>query len=110
MTFPPLARLKKWLTPVTVITTGGRDDNGDILPDTSYVQEDCLISLRTTSDPTDRSSVNTGEAVLYAPLSISISTTDRIEVPEGGYLPGLWAVDGQPMRWPLGYEIPLRKE
>ena len=110
MTFPPLKNLKRWTTTVTVIKTGGRDDDGDVLESTSYSQSDCLVALRSTNDPVDRSSVNTAEAILYAPVDADIDSTDRIEVPEGSFLPGTWAVDGHVMHWPFGVEVPLRRE
>lgn len=101
-----------WKTDVVLISGGGRDDDGNIISSTETTLTGCLIAPRRTEDPVDRSEIVVGEAVLFVPLgaTASIPSSARIRVPQGAALPGLWSVDGQAVRWPYGFEVPLRKE
>lgn len=98
---------KSWRTDVTVIRGGGRDAKGNPLPPVEIPVRDCLIGSRATADPLDRSEVVNSTAVLYRDPGFTFLPSDRIRVPEGARMAGLWAVDGRPGEWPQGVEVGL---
>lgn len=103
----------EWLTDVTVVRGGGRDSRGNPLPTTELPVTDCLVGARATMDPLSRGDLTTADGILYRDLEpgVEFRPTDQVRVPEGAWLAaGVWAVDGEPKRWPLGWEVPLRKE
>lgn len=99
-----------WRFTAEVLSGGGRDKWGDPLPETSALVEGCLLAPQTSSDPADFSAFVTDKAVLYAPSSASFTSVSRVRTPAESPLPGLWAVDGSPVRWPAGWAVPLRRE
>jgi len=98
---------KSWRTDVTVIRGGGRDAKGNPLPSQEIPLRDCLIGARATSDPVDRSDVTSSTAVLYRDPGFTFLPADRIRVPAGARMAGLWSVDGRPAEWPDGWEVGL---
>ena len=103
----------EWLCDVVVLRGGGRDSRGNPAPVTEVPVTDCLVGARATMDPLSRGDLTTADAVLYRDLGdgVTFLPTDRVRVPEGTWLSaGVWAVDGEPKAWPLGWEVPLRKE
>lgn len=98
----------EWRTDV-IVHRGGRDPMGNPLPDQQTPLEDCLVGPRPTADPLDRSDVVDAKIVLYRDPdpAFTFRSTDRIEVPAGHRMAGLWAVDGRPGEWPLGAEVGL---
>ena len=103
----------EWLVEVVALRGGGRDSRGNPLPVEEVPVADCLVGSRATMDPLSRGDLTTADGILYRDLEpgVEFFSTDRIRVPEGAWLAaGVWAVDGEPKRWPLGWEVPLRKE
>jgi hypothetical protein len=98
-----------WKTDVTVIRGGGSDPMGNPLPTEEIPVTGCLPAPRATSDPVDRSDLTSATAVLYHE-NFDFQSTDRIRFPDTAVLRGTWAVDGEPQRWPVGIEVPLRKD
>lgn len=98
---------KEWRTDVTVIRGGGRDAKGNTLPSQEIPLRNCLIGPRATTEPLDRSDVTSATAVLYRDPGFTFLPSDRIRVPEGARMAGLWAVDGRPGEWPQGVEVGL---
>lgn len=109
--FTPLDLLpRQWLFDVTVIS-GRRDKYGNRAnPDSGRTVTGCTLGPTSNDEGGNDSDVVTVRATLYAPPGTSISSTDRVRTPPGSPLPALWAVDGEPVHWPLGTAIPLRKE
>jgi len=100
-----------WKVDVDVLVSNGRDDNGDPVPPTVVRVNGCLLAPRTTNDdPHDFSDFVTDRATLYAPLSATFKSTDRVRTPAHAPIEGTWAVDGSPVRWPFGWAVPLRRE
>lgn len=97
---------KSWKTDVVVVRSGGRDAKGNPLPTQEIPVAGCLIGLRSTADPVDRSDLVTSTAVLYHEGFVFLST-DRIRVPVGARMAGEWSVDGRPGEWPHGVEVGL---
>lgn len=103
----PLDRLpESWFTDVTVLRSGGRDPKGNPMPDTEIPVAHCLVAPRSTSDPVDRSDVVETREVLYH-KDFVFFVSDKIRVPKGARMAGLWAVDGRPAEWPFGVEVGL---
>jgi len=101
----------EWLTEVVVLRGGGRDREGNPLPVEEIPLADCLVGSRSTENPVDRADLTRTEGILYRDLGFNFRHTDRIRIPDGTWLAaGEWAVDGDPKRWPMGWEVPLRKE
>jgi len=98
---------KSWLTDVTVIRGGGRDAKGNPLPTVELQVSRCLIAPRATADPVDRSDVTDNTAVLYRGPGFTFLSTDRVRVPDGRPMAGVWAVEGRPGEWPFGTEVGL---
>lgn len=98
---------KSWLTTVTVLRGGGKDPKGNPLPTQEIAVSGCLMAPRATADPVDRSAVVSLTAVLYRDPGFTFMPTDRIRVPNGARMSGLWAVDGRPGEWPHGSEVGL---
>lgn len=98
---------KSWLTSVTVLRGGGKDAKGNPLPVTEIVVSGCLLAPRATADPLDRSDVVSSTAVLYRDPGFTFMPNDRIRVPVGSRMTGLWSVDGRPGEWPHGSEVGL---
>lgn len=99
-----------WRTTVTVKSGGGRDKYGDPLPSTIREIPGCLLAPRSSSEPNYQSAYVEGAAVLYTPSGSGITSTDQVITPEGSVLQGTWSVNGDPIRWPWGEEIQLRKD
>jgi len=99
-------------TTVVVLRGGGRDHRGNPKPVEEIDLPGCLPAARATEDPTDRADLTRSQGVLYRrSLDFDFHSTDRIRIPEGTWLTaGEWAVDGDPKRWPSGWEVPLRRE
>jgi hypothetical protein len=98
---------KSWLTDVTVLRGGGKDAKGNPIAPLEIPVTGCLIAPRATADPIDRSDVVSSTAVLYRDPGFIFLPTDRIRVPVGSRMGGLWAVDGRPGEWPHGSEVGL---
>jgi hypothetical protein len=98
---------KSWLVDVTVLRGGGRDAKGNPLPTIELAVTKCLIAPRATADPVDRSDVVDNTAVLYRGPGFTFMSTDRIRVPAGARMAGVWAVEGRPGEWPFGSEVGL---
>lgn len=103
----------EWLTTVVVLRGGGRDGRGNPLPVQEVPVDACLLGARATEDPLSRGDLTTAEGILYRDLEdgVEFLPTDQVRVPEGTWLAaGVWAVDGMPKRWPMGWEVALRRE
>lgn len=98
---------KEWRTDVTVIRGGGRDAKGNPLPAQEIPLRNCLIAPRATAEPLDRSDVTSSTAVLYRDPGFTFLPADRVRVPTGARMAGVWAVDGRPGEWPHGVEVGL---
>ncbi len=99
-----------WKTTITVKSSGGRDKFGDLLPPTIREVPGCLLAPRSSSEPNNQSAYVEGEAVLYVATESAIVSTDQIITPVGSTIQGTWAVSGDPINWPWGTEVPLRKD
>ena len=98
---------KSWLTYVTVLRGGGRDAKGNPLPPTEIMVTGCLVAPRATADPVDRADVVNSTAVLYRDPGFTFLPDDRIRVPAGARMAGMWSVDGRVGDWPHGVEVGL---
>ena len=98
---------KSWLVEVDVLRGGGRDAKGNPLPTVEINVTGCLIGPRATSDPVDRSDLVDSKAVMYRGPGFTFLSTDRIRVPHGARMAGMWAVEGRPGEWPFGSEVGL---
>lgn len=105
--WPTRFMLRSWLVDVVVLRGGGRDAKGNPLPATEIPVTGCLIAPRATSEPLDRSDVVSSTAVLYRAPGFRFLPADRIRVPNGARMEGLWAVEGRPGEWPHGWEVGL---
>lgn len=103
LAYPP-----EWRCDVTVVR-GGRDEDGNPIPPSRHVVTDCVIGPRATKDPIDRSDVPDTGVTLYGPPRMDVRSTDRIEVPDGHFMPGVYEVDGTPGFWPLGTEVYMKQ-
>ena len=102
----PIERLPdSWKTTATLIRGGGRDPRGNPLPTTEEPVQGGIFAPRSTAEPVDRSDLTDATAVLYMPPGATAKSTDRVRVSGR-----TWAVDGEISVWPLGVEVPLRKE
>lgn len=101
-----------WRTDVVVLRSGGRDAKGNPLPVEEIPVKDCLIGPRNTSESNDFSMVASTEMAIYRDPDpvFSFHATDRIRVPEGQRMAGVWAVDGRPLEYPLGVHVPIRND
>lgn len=100
-----------WATDAVVLRGGGRDPRGNPKPETRLPVSDLLVGWRATSDPVDRSEQTSDYAVAYDTAGeIDWKADDRVIIPDTFSGPrGTWQIDGQPKRWPLGWELPLRR-
>lgn len=107
-----MSPLDEHRTTVVVLRGGGRDNRGNPKPVERLTVTECLPAARATEDPVDRGDLTQSAGVLYRRrLDFDFLDTDKVEIPEGTWLSaGVWAVDGDPKRWPSGWEVPLRKE
>lgn len=99
-----------WLTSATILRGGGRDPKGNPLPVTEVALDRCLVAGRSTEDPVDRSEVTDGKAVMYTDPGVVVLHSDRVRIPEGARMAGVWAVDGRPSEWPFGVEVGLVRD
>lgn len=100
----------EWRCDVTVHRSGGRNADGDPVPATDHPVVDCLVGPRSTNEPVDRTELTDTTAVLYHDdPAVDITGTDTLTVPAGHFMAGTYAVEGDPSRWPLGTEVPLRR-
>lgn len=87
-----------------MVRSGGRDNKGNALPDVEIPVPDCLIAARATTDPIDRSDAVDAETVVYHNTFLFLPT-DKIRIPAGARMAGLWKVKGRTKEWPLGNEV-----
>lgn len=105
-----------WKTTITVIPRQGRDASGDPLPD-GYPFEvpGCMIGPAGVAGDNRRWEgpfrTDTTDTTLhvYAPPRTPIYSRDVILVPDGYWMSGVMAVDGDPMSWPYGVDASLRR-
>lgn len=90
-----------WRTAGVVLRSGGKDPKGNPLPDVELPLSDVLIAPRATADPLDRSDATTAETVIYHNTFV-FQPTDKIRIPVGARMAGLWRVDGRTEEWPMG--------
>lgn len=100
--FPP-----EWQCEAIVLRDGGRDDRGNNLPETTHTVPHCLVGQSITDNIIDRADDPEGQNSLYAPVGADFIATDRVIVPPGHFMQGLYRVDGQPGSWPLGTVVKL---
>lgn len=107
----PLARINtKWKTDIVLVRSAGRDAKGNPLPETRSPVKACLVAPRATSEPLARGDLVDAAAVLYREEEdgLDFLSKDRIEVPEGARMAGVWSVEGRPKLWPFGWEVALK--
>lgn len=99
----------QWRTDV-VVRRGGRDNKGNPLPEVAHIVPNVLVGWRGTRNPLDRSDMTSDDAVIYANLGSYFEVGDKIDIPDGPWPSGNgWQIDGQPKRWQMGTEVPIRK-
>lgn len=94
----------------TLLTGGGKDDRGNNLPSTALPITGCLLNPQPKSELDNLSESSETLAVLYFNHRLAIPKNARIITPFESSMPGTWAVDGDPVYWPLGTEVNLRKD
>jgi hypothetical protein len=100
---------RSWRTDVVVLRGGGRDAKGNPLPEAEIPRPGVLVGARSTAEPLGRSDVTDNKAVLYdGDTTFAYLSTDRVRVPAGSRMAGVWAVDGRPSEWPYGSEVGLK--
>lgn len=100
-----------WRTSFTILRGGGRDKFTNPLPESEIEVPHGLIAPRVSTEQDDFSDLADATAVLYCDLTpgLSFSNTDRIRIPEGSRLAGIWSIVGRPGEWPFGWEVGLKK-
>ena len=101
---------KSWRCDLVVSRSGGRNADGDPVPASTHTIPDCVVGRRETSNPVDRDESAKTTAVAYSGPAADITNTDTVTVPAGHWMAGSYVVDGDPGFWPLGTEIPLRRQ
>lgn len=95
------------------VESGGVDVNGDpVVPGPGSTFRALFAPDGSTEGDAERSSETVTTGTLVAPLGEvpeSISSTSRIRL-SGAAVDGRYAVVGDPLRTPLGWQIRLRKE
>lgn len=99
-----------WKHSIEVISSPGRDDWGDPMEGSSKVIEGCLLAISETSDLDNMNSNPTLRAKLMIPSGHSITSTSQIKTFAPAAVVGKWAIDGEPIHWPLGTEVRLEWE
>ena len=102
--FPPA-----WLIEVE-LTSSQRDKYGDPSEQAPSRVQGCLLAVSTTADSRSNSDVTEVKANLYLPAGTEITSQHLVESFPGAPVEGLWAVVGEPVHWPMGVEVELRKE
>ena len=94
----------------TLLTGGGRDSRGNPLPTFETEIPGCLLTPDPKSEFDNLTEKSDTTASLHFKEHITVPKNARIRTPQGSPIPGEWAVDGDPVYWPLGAEVNLRKE
>jgi len=102
--------LDKFRFTAVLLSGGGRDDRGNPLPVIESEIPGCLLAPTPKSELDNLTENSDTTATLYFKQRITIPKNARIRTPEGSPIPGIFAVDGDPIYWPLGVEVNLRKE
>lgn len=98
-----------WKITVELISNPGRDDDGNLRPNTSQMVNGCLLSPSSTTEQ-DGSDLVTVSAVLAMPTGIQVHSTDRVRTFPGSPVVAVWNVVGEPAYFPLGTEVQLRRD
>lgn len=87
------------------------DKYGEPIGDGKPIQvPNCIIDYNQTVDPADRSQIPEDHPVLFAPIGSPIKSTSKVRIPETPISnKGLYVVDGEIGKSPLGMNINLRK-
>jgi hypothetical protein len=97
-----------WKCAVKVLSIGGRDDNGDPLPQEETLVEGCLLNVQDASELDNLNANPVMRATLYMPSGTNVLSTSQIITQANASVVGKWSVDGPPVHWPLGTEVRLR--
>lgn len=82
---------------VIVRESGGYDERGNPLPETTRAIGPCAVSPGTTDDVVNRATGAIADYVVYAPAGTQIEPTARITLPDPWG--GTWQVVGVPKPW-----------
>lgn len=94
----------------TLITGGGQDEFFENLPTTETPIPGCLLSPKPKSEFDSLNEKSETYATLFFKAPIDIPKDAQIRTPANSPVEALWMVDGDPIYWPLGVEVNLRKE
>lgn len=93
---------------VTRVRSGGRDHNGDPLPEAEEDSDDWAIAPRTTGEEDNfRQAVITGLA-MYHKGPVDVVSTDRFKLPAPWDI-GQWMVEGDVAYWGYGTVVNLQR-
>ena len=92
---------KSWLCDAVILRSGGKDAKSNPLPDIEIPVTELLISPRQSADPLDRSDRVVADVAIYHDTQVFLPT-DKVRIPEGKRMAGLWRVDGRTEEWPMG--------
>lgn len=102
--------LDKFRFTATLLIGGGRDSWGNLLPVTETPLPGCLLSPDPRTELDNLAEKSETTAKLHFKEHITVPKNARIRTPIGAPIAGTFAVDGDPIYWALGVEVPLRKE
>lgn len=93
----------------TLLSGGGRDERGNVLPKTETEIPGCLLTPKPRGEMDNFSENSETEADLHINHTVVIPKNAQIRTPIGSPIAGTWDVDGDAINWPLGTEVRLKK-
>lgn len=107
--FPAFGFSRQWLIDVE-LTSSQRDKYGDPIDQEGTRISGCLLGVTGSDEGESDSDQVAVRANLYLPPGSLITSQHLVETFPGAPVVGLWAVEGEPVHWPMGVVAPLRKE
>lgn len=108
--FDPLEQLPtEWTCVAQRVPGQTRGPDGNMLPGQApHDVEGFLIAPTGVGETAEFASYSTNRTRGYAPARYEFTDKDVIITPASSVMPGRWAVDGTPIRWPFGWELQLK--
>lgn len=98
----------EWTTDVLILRDDGRNKYGSNKSEVPHHKErSCLVGPATTKDLQDFIDAPREYVTLSGAPNMDIKPTDRIMVPRGHGMTGIYRVNGRVAFWPLGTSVPL---
>lgn len=99
-----------WKHRITIVSSPGRDDRGDLTEGVRTEIEGCLLAVNDVSDLNNLNSETKIRGRVFIPRDVSVKSTDQLVTYSPAPVVGRWSADGPAIHWPMGTEVRVEWE